>query len=518
MRTGKVEEHSPAKLAREGTLQELIVRLLKHSGAYALATVLNRAVSVVLLPLYARMLVKAEFGVLEILTVTSTVVMLVLQLGMDSALFRSALYRQGVDRRVLTSTAHYFLVVTALVAVAVLVALAGPISQLLFGDTGYVWVLRLVFVGDFFLVCNTIPMARLRIDEKSLKFALIASANFLLSISLNVLFVGVLKRRVEGAVMANTLAALLFAAIYLAVIWPELGPSISLRELKEMLAYGLPLVPAAACNMVLMMSDRYLLRFLADLDQVAMYAAATRLGVMMMLLVSAFQLAWPAIFFPIARRQDGPRTFARLFEFFMLGVCTFALWLAVFARDLIELLATKSYLPGARVVPLLVASFVLYGVYYFTAIGVQVRKKTYFLPLGIGVAAALNLLLGLHLVPRTGMMGAALAKVLAYAVLAAVMWTISQLLYRVPYDMGKFALLLATGVGLFFLSTLTPPRLAVMPVVERLAIVGAFPGLMLLCGYVDRGTVRHLATAVSSSMARDKATTDRAPRGWREIG
>ncbi|MDZ7337741.1 MAG: oligosaccharide flippase family protein [candidate division KSB1 bacterium] len=481
-------------------MYELISRLLKHSGAYAVATVLNRAVSVVLLPLYTRSLTKAEYGMLEIITVTSTVVMLVLQLGMDSALFRSALYRQGVDRKVLTSTAHYFLMACALVAVSLLVCAATPLAHLLFGEISYARLLRIMFLGDFFLVCNTIPMARLRIDEKSGKFALIAGANFVLTVGLNVLFVAVLRRRVEGVVVANTVAALCFALIYTAVIWPELGRSFSTYELKEMLSFGLPLVPAAACNMVLMMSDRYLLRFLADFDQVALYSAGMRLGVLMMLVVSAFQLAWPAIFFPIARRSDGPQIFARLFEFFMLGVCTIALGLAIMARDLLELLATKSYLEGAQVVPLIVASFVLYGVYYYTAIGVQVRKKTYLLPLGIGVAAAINLFLGLYFVPRMGMMGAAWAKVAAYAVLAVVMWAISQRLYRVPYDVPKFALLIGIGAAFFSLSRLTPPHLGVVPVMERLVLTLAFPAVLLAVGYVDRHTVVRLLSTVGHSV------------------
>jgi O-antigen/teichoic acid export membrane protein len=323
---------------------------------------------------------------------------------------------------------------------------------------------------------------------------------------------------VGGAVVANTLAAVLFASIYAAVIRKELAPAFSVSELKEMLSYGLPLVPAAACNMVLMMSDRYLLRFFADLEQVALYAAGTRVGVMMMLVVSSFQLAWPAIFFPIARRADGPRTFARLFEFFMLGVCMFGLGLAVFARDLIELLATKSYLAGARVVPLLVASYVLYGVYYFTAIGVQVKKKTFYLPLGIGLAAAINLLLGFSLVPRSGMMGAAVAKVVAYAVLALLMCTISQRLYRVPYDMRRFVLLLGTGIALFFLSTMTPQRLAVVPLVERAAIVVALPGIMLLFGYVDRRVVARLFATVAASIGSGSKGGYAAPGDWTEAG
>ncbi len=120
--------------------------------------------------------------------------------------------------------------------------------------------------------------------------------------------------------------------------------------------------------------------------------------------------------------------------------------------------------------------------------------------IGIGVAAAINLFLGLSLVPRMGISGAALAKVVAYAVLAVVMWAVSQRLYRVPYDLAKFVLLMVTGVAFFWLSRLTPQHLGVGPVMARVALVGAFPLLLLLGGYVERQTVARLLSTVVTSV------------------
>jgi len=66
-------------------------QIFRQSFAYALGTILNRVTNIILLPLYVRMLSKSEYGVLEILLLTSTVTMIFLQLGMGSAIFRSVL-------------------------------------------------------------------------------------------------------------------------------------------------------------------------------------------------------------------------------------------------------------------------------------------------------------------------------------------------------------------------------------------------------------------------------------------
>ena len=111
---------------------QLVKRILKHSTAYAFGTVLNRAVSIVLLPLYTSYLTKVEYGILEILLITSTVILLSLQFGIGSAIFRNVIYKKNANRKLVISTSFYFLMCSSTVAIVILFIFSETISILLF--------------------------------------------------------------------------------------------------------------------------------------------------------------------------------------------------------------------------------------------------------------------------------------------------------------------------------------------------------------------------------------------------
>jgi O-antigen/teichoic acid export membrane protein len=464
-------------------LLQVLKRLFKQSAVYAVGTVLNRAVSILMLPFYTRYLTKSEFGILEILLITSTILLFVLQLGMGPALFRSVLYKKKANRRIDISTAYYFLAFFALAVIVLLTTAATPLSLVLFDDPDKAVLLRIIFIGDFFLLLNAIPMVVLRIDQKSVKFATIASSNFFLGISLNILFLVVFRQGVRGVVTANTIAAVLFSAIYFFVIRRELQLIFSFRELKDMLLFGLPLVPGAIGDMVLMMSDRYFIKFYRGLDELACYGVAIRISLVISLMVSAFQMAWPAIFFPMVKEKDAHITLARIFTYFWGLLVTFGFILSVFSREIITLIATTRFVEGARVIPYLMIAFIFYGVYYYTSIGIQIKKKTIFFPIVIGITAVVSIGLNFLLVPRYGQVGAGLAKMFALVTLGFGICAISSRYYYIPFEYARLLKVLITAVVLYLASTLLSGSSTVIVLLQKGAIVLLFPVMLLFIGF-----------------------------------
>lgn len=482
---------------------DVVKRLLKHSIVYAVAAVLNRAVTIIMLPIYTRYLLKPEYGALEIFWVTSSVIMAILQLGIGSALFRNVIYIENADRKVLTSTAQYFLVVFSLISILILLLFAPQLSMLLLGSTTYVNMLRLIFIGDFFLVFATVPMTRLRIDERSGLFAIIAGGNFFIGIVLNVLFVVVFKMGLFGAVLAMTLNAAAFAVIYSIVIWKDFILSFSFSDLKDMLGFGLPLVPASIFVLVLNMADRYFIRYYLGLDQVADYGAAARLSMIIALLVNAFQMAWPAVLFSIAKQKEGPQVFARLFNYFNALLLFSSLVIALFAQELLSLLATKSYLEAAPIVSLLVLSSVFFGVNYFTSIGVQVKKKTLYYPLLIGIAAIINLVICLVSIPRQGLWGAAFAKLVSFAFLGISICLVSLKFYSIPFQIKKTMLIYFSAIGLYFLGVSVD--LGIWTIPFKIMMIIVFVVLMFVFQLVEISHVNRLLPSFLKTTPRIKS-------------
>ncbi|HPR88757.1 MAG TPA: oligosaccharide flippase family protein [bacterium] len=476
----------------------ILKNILKHSAAYSIGTVLNRAVGLLLLPLYTRYLTKADYGVLELLLVTSSIIGVILQLGMGSALFRTILYKENVDTRKAISTAFFALAGFAVLSIGILSLTADRLASLLMIGQDGGRLLRMLFVGNFFLLLTAIPMTVLRIKQRSLTFSAIAGGQFIFGLILNVLFLVVFKKGTMGILTANAIAAAISCLLYLLCIRNSIDWSFSLDELKDMLGFGLPLVPSAIAELALMMSDRYFINSYRGVEEVAMYSVALRLATVIAMAVSAFQMAWPAILFPLAKEADGPRIFSRLFNFYLFFLVTLMLGMSVFKYELFTLFAPREFATGASAFTLIMISFIFYGVYYFTSVGIQVKKKTLYFPLVLAIAAGLGIALNFLLIPGQGLMGAGYARAVSFAAMAVGIAVISERYYAIPYNYSRIVKLVAVAGFILLLNHWINFSSLFLTIAARFFILFLFPVLLYLWGFFETGTLLFVKQKLSA--------------------
>ena len=94
------------------------------------------------------------------------------------------------------------------------------------------------------------------------------------------------------------------------------------------------------------------------------------------------------------------------------------------------------------------------------AIGIGRARRTQFNWVITGVAAVVNVVLNLTLIPVYGMMGAAIATVAAYTVMFVGMAWWAQRVFRVPYQWRRVATAAAAGVALAVVGKLVGGGLA----------------------------------------------------------
>ena len=85
-------------------------------------------------------------------------------------------------------------------------------------------------------------------------------------------------------------------------------------------------------------------------------------------------------------------------------------------------------------VPILLAAYVLYGIYVNLTVGVYLEKKTILLPFITAASALVCILTNLWLIPDFGMYGAATASAAAYAVMVAGLYLVGRRYYPIPYE------------------------------------------------------------------------------------
>lgn len=476
MNSTTAEPSVPSAAAGPGPRRPLR-RLLGESAVYGLGGVANQALAIVLVPLYARQLGVELYGVVAILTTTLSLSTLVATLALPQAFFRSYLKEADEARargRVLRVTLTLRLVVSVL-ALLGLLGLAVPLAAALLGDAD-AWVL-MALIGPivFFDTLNLVPLSFLRAERRPRPYAMISFSRAVLGSLLIVLLVVVLDLGVVGVVLGSGCSALVSASAGMAVLAREhrLGLGFDRPLARHMLAFSLPLVPASVAGWTLNLSDRYLISWFEGAAAVGVYSAGYAMGLgINALAIAPFSLAWGAAYWEIAKQEDSRATIARVLTAFTALASFAALVLAAMATDVFRILLTPEFVPGRFIVPFSAFAYVLYGIFTIVTTGLNLESRTGRVPLILGLAAASNVALNLTLIPLLGFMGAAVATILSYTVLAVTGGRISQRFYPVPWQTGRVLALLSLGAALSAAALLGPDHVA-----WRLACIGAYPGL-----------------------------------------
>src|SRR5256884_8638859 len=453
--------------------------LLRHSAIYGLGSIVARVLGVLLLPLYTRYLTPGDYGLIETLVALSAVLTALLAQGMKSAFFRFYFDSADEERRlVVVRTTFWYVMVAATAALAAGVALAPQISWLLFGTHGHRGLVIAAFVG-LWAALNYEQMTSLfRVEQRSGAYVTATLANVAITIGATVLLVVVFDKGPLGVLVGNLTGTLIVYAALLAYSRHALGLQFDRSLYRAMNRFGLPLVPSAVALWLTNFSDRFFLIKLADAHEVGLYSIGVRVASAIVLLLTAFRMAWPAFAYSIEDDREAERTYSFVLTYVVFVCCWLALALGLLAPWILPLITTKPFYPAQNVVAPLAFGVAAFGAYVVVQIGTGRARQTRSNWVVTGAAAVVNVALNFALIPPYGRMGAAIATVSAYTLLFVGMAWRAQTVFPVPYQWRRVATLGAAAVRLTVLG-----KLLDVPLALALALTAAYPFLLGLLGF-----------------------------------
>jgi O-antigen/teichoic acid export membrane protein len=476
-------------------LSERLRQLVGQSAVYGLGGLISRILAVLLLPLYTAYLDPEDLGAVGVVTALSAVLVTILRGGISSAFFRfwfdSA--EQAARRTVLRTSFWYTM------GAATLGLLAGWIFASQIADAvsldGDDWLVRAGFVGLWAQMNYEQLTAVFRVEQRAWGFLAASLANVAITIGATVVLVVVLDEGAIGVVAGNFTGTL---AVYLALLAyrrEQLGLELDRTLLRAMQRFGWPLVPSALALIAINFSDRIFIARLADLAEVGRYELGVRIASAMVLLLSAFRMAWPGFAYSIEDETEAKRTYAFVLTYLVAFASWVALALGLLAPWLVQLLApaNEAFWPGERVVAPLAFAAALFAGYIVVSIGIGRARRTGFNWVVTGTAAAVNIGLNLVLVREYGMEGAAAAAVIAFAVLFVFMAAYAQRIYPVPYQWRRVTTALAVGAALAVVG-----KAVDVPLAGAIALALAYPLVLLPLGFylpAERARLRALVRA-----------------------
>ncbi|GJM43231.1 MAG: undecaprenyl-diphospho-oligosaccharide flippase [Gemmatimonadota bacterium] len=472
--------------------------IMKHSGVYGLGLILSRLASFLLLPLYTSYLVPADYGVLAILDLTTTIISHLAAGGLYAAVLREYHDKRFRDRRhLLWTTGLVMLAAISLPQLALVAAFRESIAALVFGASvvdgpSYLLLALAGLPAQLFIAFS---QAYIRAQKRSTLFIGITIPALLVRIGLNVWLIAFEGMGVYGFLYSSLIAGALEAlAMFLALFAGR--PAGVIREaIPPIWRYGWPLMITSLAAVAMHQMDRYLLRWqLEDLGPIGVYSVAYMLAQgVNSLVITPFNQIWSTVIYEADQLPERLDIFRRVFRYFVLGISLVLLALALLAEPIVRIVTAPEYAEAGRVLPLLCLAMLFFPMHTLFRLPAVLHRRTVSVARTSLVAALSNLAANLALIPYLGIYGAAIASVVTYAVYAFFgHWT-----YRRIENIGfpiRYVLIAATGgAGLVLVQRAVAPADA--PLV--LQIGSALVLWLVAFGLVLAGPARELFRADS---------------------
>lgn len=439
---------------------------------YGAGIAVGRLAGFIMLPIYTSYLTESDYGTLELLSLTVDFLGTIAAAGVLAGVYKFyADAETDADRHALISTST--LTLSGLMA---LLAVGGyhaspALSALVLRDIGDPLYFRLFFLIHFLQTVELVPLLYLRVRDRSTAFAATNVARLLVSLSLNIYFVVVLRLGVLGVLYSSVITGFLFASGLALHQFRHTGVRFATAVAGRLIRFGAPIVPWTLSNFLIVFSDRYFLKNFTGDAAVGVYALAYRFSMLMNAFgFQPFDLVWGPRRFEVVKRPDGIETIRRVFGYFTIGLGYLALLIALFSGDVIRVMARQTgFHDAGAIVPILVLAQIFYYQASFPNLSMLVTERTKVMGALSLVPAAIVLGLNALLIPRYGIYGAACATLLAYALRFVVVWAVAQRIRRFEYGWGR--------VGGTYLLLAAP-----MAIELSVPVQGIVPSLLLGCG------------------------------------
>lgn len=490
-------------------MREQLRTLTRSTLIYGLGQALGRALTkVALVPLLARAFVPAQFGAWDLVTTLAAILQLTFITGLDGGLNR-LLGDQADDtaRRRLVSTALAWRVGMSLLFCVPAAFASGPIARGMYGDPTLAPYLRVMFLSVPCTLAVMFVSDFLRMTFRPWAFLSFTLLNSLVYALMVVLGVTVRHSGVTGVLAAQLVTDSVFALVGLWLLRPVLTRRWSGGQLKSLLHVGLPFLPIALSYWVIQYADRnFLVRF-RGYNELGIYGAAAKVALIMTFGVQAFTLAWPPLAFAHAREEGAPRLFARVMGLYIWVGAALAVFLSVFAREILGVGTTRAYVGGQGVAPMLVYASLLNGLYYIFIIGITMARRTGVAAQILVGAAVLTLALNYLWARSYGMYGVGAATLLGYLATTVLVALYSRREFPCPYPLGRAAALLLWAGAISALGCAMPAWALGTRLALKLALVLAYLAGSALSGLVRRNDFASVGALISGRIARLRAGT-----------
>lgn len=412
-------------------------KLIKNTAILSIGEFANKILNFLIIPLYTYVLTTEEYGQIDLVTTSISLLIPVMTLQIQEALIRFVLGKE-IDQKTAISNCWLIYLVGS-----VFVVMLFPVYWILYRSTMLAVIFTILVLTTGF---NSIFIHCLRVAGKMYEYAAKGVLGTIINLTFNVLFVLILRMGLHGYLYAMMISQ--FAGICYLLFVGKLWGCLTIRHadkqvITQMLRYSVPLIPNTLMWWVMSGGDKYVINFFLGDGANGLYSLALKIPTILSLFYSFFYQSWQMAAIEENNNSGRNQFYENIYKTTNALLIVMVSGITLFIRPFYEVVMSERFAPAWMYVPVLSlgmafscqASF--FGVVYTTT------KKTGKVFTTTALGALTNLLVNLLLVKPLGLQGVAIGTCLGYVTVTLIRACDTRKEIKLDFDLKRLGLSLA---------------------------------------------------------------------------
>ena len=458
-------------------------------GLVGLVSLLSNLSGLILLPVLTKNIPLEDYGIWTQVNITMGLAGSIVLMGLSESLTRfmaSSKERLEIQERFYSI---FFMVLSSGFVFSTLVYLfSEPLATALFG--GNLLVTRILSGILLLESMNSLLFYYFRTVQQMKRYSIFVFTNVYLNIALVSALI-LMGYGILGAVIALLITrVMIFLAMFILVI-SEIGfRRPEFKDARAYLAFGLPIVPSSLSSWVINSSDRYVIGLLIGTSAVGIYSPGYLLGNIIAMFIGPLNFVLPVTLFKhydCNRIEEVEKLLSYSLKYYLAIAIPSAFGLSLLSRPILSILSTPQIAEQAYLItPFVALSMLLYGATSIVSNILGLKKRMIVLCFAWMSAAALNLVLTFILVSYIGIIGAAIATLVAFVFLLLVISIYCLRQFRFKVDLRFIAKSVIATLAMYFVIAMWPPSDLIGLFSVVIICVAVYVALLTLLGGLDK--------------------------------
>ena len=455
--------------------------LAKDTAIYGISSIAARFINYLLVPIetFSWTASGGQYGIITNVYSYIGLLIIALTFGMETTFFRYA-NKEGENAQMVYSTALRMVGTVVILFTAVVLLFLKPITAAM-GYAEHPWYIGTMAICVAIDAWSCILFDYLRYQHRPLKFAFLKVINIFINVCATAVFLIVfplMKWNVfgiydkdfipdVGIVFYINLACSIITLLLLFKEMRGVRFGFDWALCKRMLSYTWPMLILGLAGQLNQSASTILFPYFYNGSiheahaQLGIYGSCIKIAMIMVIITQAFRFAYEPFVFA-NKSADKKQTYAKVMKYYV--IFTLLAFLCVIGyMDILRHLVGSSYWEGLKVVPIVMAAEIMFGIYFNLSFWYKLTDRTIWGAYFSGLGCLVLILIDIIFIPKFSYMACAWAGFAAYGISMLASYIFGQKYYPINYPIKDILFYVVVSIILFVGMELSQSQLSTLP-------------------------------------------------------